>query len=56
MAYKKHLFLYPNFLDKLYTIEYLNKYIIVLKEFAAFVYLAQVPVLDITVLVISADL
>ena len=53
---KKRLFLHPKFLDKLYTIGYLNKYITVLKEFAAFVYLAQVPALDINVLVICADL
>ena len=53
---EKRLFLYPNFLDKLYMIGYLNKYITVLKEFASFVYLAQVPALGINVLVISADL
>ena len=53
---EKSLFLHPNFLDKLYTIGYLNKYITVLKDFASFVYLAQVPALDINVLFISADL
>ena len=35
---EKRLFLHPNFLDKLYMIGYLNKYITVLKEFASFVY------------------
>ena len=52
----KRLFLHPNFLDNLYTIGNLNKYITVLKEFAYFVYLAQVPALDINALFISADL
>ena len=53
---EKRLFLHPIFLDKLYSIGYLNKYITVLKEFASFVYLAQVAALDINVLFISADL
>ena len=53
---EKRLFLHPVLLDNLYTIGYLNKYITVLKEFASFVYLAQVPALDINVLFISADL
>ena len=53
---EKRLFLHPNFLDKLYTIGYLNKYITVLKKFASFVYLAHVPAIDINVLFISADL
>ena len=33
----------------------MNKYITVLKGFASFVYLAQMPALDINVLFISAD-
>ena len=53
---EKRLFLHGNFLDKLYTIGYLNKYITVLKEFASFVYLAQMPALDIIVLFVSTDL
>ena len=53
---EKCLLLHTNFFDQLYMIGYLNKCITVWKEFASFIYLAQMPALDINVLFITAGL